>query len=144
KRDETEDKRLLGLGLGGGGRVRKQIVNGAAHARDVFRSLCLDQQLKDKVAVRIRLSKAFAKIVVIEEEHFVVIRVVEDANQREFEVRGPEVACQRDALAGIPAEFVRQLARDDAGRALMQEGLLLVFGNPQFGIDLKKLVRPDG
>src|SRR5262249_34454645 len=143
ERDEAEGELLFGFRLRRVGRVSKHLINGAAHARNVRGSLCLNQNLINQVAIRIRRGQTFTQVVVIEEEQLVVIRVVEDAYQREFEIRGPDVACERYPFTRTPAKFIRQLARGDAGCALTEEGFFLVFRNPKFGMNLKQFVRPD-
>ena len=74
----------------------------------------------------------------------VVLGQLENAADGEFHVDRIDVAHERDAVAELQVEPLGQVLADDAGGAVLLEGLLLVFRNPHFADQVEQLLRLDG
>ena len=86
------------------------------------------------------LGQRLLQVVAVEVQHLAVARAVEDAAHGEFVIAGEDVAARGDAVADLEVELVGQVAADDAAGAVVQEGLLLVFGNLQVSPKMVKIL----
>ncbi len=89
-------------------------------------------------------AQGLVNVLLVEEQAVGLERVVINTGQLQLVVAGENVAYQRDALADLPAELLRQFPSRDAGRALALECQLLIVRHRYLGYDGKQLVGLDG
>ena len=117
------------------------IVDGFGDVRNHARVVAQDVEGSDFTLAS--FGQAFPHIGPIEVKHFAIARAVENATHGEFERARVDVADDGNAISQVEVELPGEIAADDAAGTIVDEGLLLIFGDLELAINAKELLRFD-